>query len=83
MDKIKTILILMAIIFCSLGVLATIGFLYSLLQLILLVGAVALAGYIGVHLWATKKPREIESSAAERQLRKVEQTLEQYKRKLK
>ena len=83
MDKIKTILILVAIIFCSLGVLATIGFLYSLLQLILLVGAVALAGYIGIRLWSIKSPREIKSSAAERQLQKVEQTLEQYKRKLK
>lgn len=83
MDKIKTILIVIAVIFCSLGVLATIGFLYSLLQLLLLVGAVGLIGYIGVRLFSGKSPRQIDSSSPERHLQKVERTLEEYKRKLK
>lgn len=83
MDKIKTILIVIAVIFCSLGVLATIGFLYSLLQLVLLVGAVGIVGYIGVRLFSSKSPRQIEPSGPERQLKKVERTLEEYKRRLK
>ena len=83
MDKITTILIVIAVIFCSLGVLATIGFLYSLLQLLLLVGAVGLIGYIGVRLFSGKSPRQIDSSGPERHLQKVERTLEEYKRKLK
>ena len=83
MDKIKTILIVIAVIFCSLGVLATIGFLYSILQLVLVVGVVALAGYIGLRLLSDKNPRQIDSSGPERHLEKVERTLNEYKRKLK
>ena len=83
MDKIKTILIVLAIIFCSLGVLATIGFLYSLLQLVLLVGVAGLAGYIGFRLWSSKSQGQIDSSRPERQLHTVERTLQEYKRKLK
>ena len=83
MDKIKTILILLAIIFCSLGVLAAIGFLYSMLQFVLLIGALGVAGYIGVRLLSSKDPRQIDSSSPERHLQKVERTLEEYKRRLK
>ena len=83
MDKIKTILILIVIIFAALGIMVTAGFIYSLLQLLLLVGVVGLAGYIGVRLLTNKSPRQLESSGPERQLQKVERTLEEYKRKLK
>ena len=83
MDKIKTILIVIVLIFAAVGIILTAGFLYSLLQLLLLVGVVGLAGYIGIRLLTNKRPREIEpSSAPERQLKQVEHTLEEYKRKL-
>jgi uncharacterized membrane-anchored protein YhcB (DUF1043 family) len=82
MDKIKTILILIAIVLGALGILATIGLLYSLLQFVMLVGVLGLAGYVGVRLLTNKSPREIDS-APERHLQKVERTLEEYKRKLK
>lgn len=83
MDKIKTILIVIVVVFAALGLMMTIGFIYSLLQLLLLVGFIGLAGYIGVRLLTNKSPREIDSSGPERQLQKVERTLEEYKRKLK
>lgn len=83
MDKIKTILILIAIILGGLAVLATIGFIYSMLQFLLLVGVIGLAGYVGVRLLTNKSPRELDSSGPERHLQRVERTLEEYKRKLK
>jgi membrane protein implicated in regulation of membrane protease activity len=83
MDKIKTILILIAIIIGALAVLGTIGFLYSLLQFVLMVGVLGVAGYIGVRLLSSKSPRQIDSSSPEGQMQKVERTLEEYKRKLK
>jgi len=82
MDKLKTILILIAIVLGGLGALALIGLLYSMLQFLMLVGVLGLAGYIGVRLLTNKSPREIDS-APERDLQKVERTLEEYKRKLK
>ena len=83
MDKIKTILILIAIILGAPAVLATIGFIYSMLQFLVVVGVLGLAGYIGVRLLTNKTPREIDSSGPERQMQKVERTLEEYKRRLK
>ena len=83
MDKIKAILILIGVIVIGLGVLATIGLIYSLLQILLVVGAIGLAGYIGIRLLTKKSPREIEpSSGPDRQLKQVDHTLEEYKRKL-
>lgn len=82
MDKIKTILIAIVIIFAALGIMVTAGFIYSLLQLLLLVGVVGLAGYIGVRILTNKSPRTIDSPGPERQLQKMERTLEEYKRKL-
>ena len=82
MDKIKTILILIAIILGGLVVLGTIGLVYSLLQYVLLFGVLCLGGYIGVRLLTNKSPREFDSSGPERQLRKAERTLAKYKRKL-
>lgn len=82
MDKIKVILILIGVVVVGLGVFAAIGIIYSLLQLLLLVGVVGLAGYIGVRLLTNKSPREIDSSGPEHHLQKAERTLEEYKRKL-
>ena len=75
MDKIKTILILIAIILGGLIVFATIGLIYSLLQTLLLVGVIGLAGYIGVRILMNKSPRELDSPGSERHLQKVERTL--------
>jgi len=83
MDKIKTILILIAIILGSLAVMVTVGFIYSMLQFLLLAGVIGLAGYVGIRILSNKSPREIDSSGPERHLQKVERTLEEYKRKLK
>ena len=83
MDKIKTILILLGIIFGGLAVLVTIGFIYSMLQFLMLAGVIGLAGYIGVKILTNKSPRELDSSGPERHLQKVERTLEEYRRKLK
>lgn len=82
MDKIKTILIAIVIFFAALGVILTAGFIYSLLQLLLLAGVVGLAGYIGIRILSNKSPRELDSSGPEHHLQKVERTLEEYKRKL-
>jgi len=82
MDKIKTVLILVAIIIGGFGVLAAIGFIYTLLGYVLIFGFLALAGYIAFRVLSNKNPRELEASAPERQLQKVERTLEEYKRKL-
>ena len=83
MDKIKTILIVIVLIFAAVGIILTAGFLYSMLQLLLVVGVVGLVGYIGIRLLINRSPREIEpSSGPERQLQKTERTLEEYKRKL-
>jgi uncharacterized membrane-anchored protein YhcB (DUF1043 family) len=54
-----------------------------LLQFVLLVGVLGVAGYIGVRLLSSKSPRQIDSSSPEGQMQKVERTLEEYKRKLK
>ena len=83
MDKIKTILIVIVLIFAAVGIILTAGFFYSLLQLLLLVGVVGLAGYIGIRLLTNRSRGEIEpSSGPERQLQKAERTLEEYKRNL-
>ena len=83
MDKIKTILIAIVIFFAALGVILTAGFIYSLLQFLLLAGVIGLAGYIGIRLLSNKSPRELDSSGPERHLQKVDRTLEEYRRKLK
>ena len=59
MDKIKTILIVIVLIFAAIGIILTAGFLYSLLQLLLLVGVVGLAGYIGIRLLTNKSPGDV------------------------
>ena len=83
MDRIKTLLILIAIIVGAWAVLAAIGLIYSLLAYLVIFGILGLAGYIGLRVLTSKSQRELESPAPERQLHKVERTLEEYKRKLK
>ena len=83
MDKIKIILITIAVILGSLGLLAVIGFVSSLIQSLFWIGLLCLAGYVGVKLLGRDKPRETDSLNAPNDLKQLERTLEEYRRKLK
>jgi len=83
MDKIKIILITIAVILGSLGLLALVGLVASLIQSLFWIGILVLAGYIGLKLLVKDKPREADSLNAPKALKQVERTLEEYRRKLK
>ncbi len=83
MDKIKLILITIAVILGSLGLLALVGLVASLIQSLFWIGLLCVAGYIGVKLLVKDKPRETDSLNAPHALKQVERTLEEYRRKLK
>jgi len=83
MDKIKIVLITIAVILCSLGLLAVIGLALSLIQSLFWIGVVCLAGYIGVKILLRDKPHGTDSLHAPHDLKQVERTLEEYRRKLK
>lgn len=83
MDKLKIILITIAVILGSLGLLAVIGLVSSLIQSLFWIGVLLLAGYVGVKLLVRDKPRETDSLNAPHALKQVERTLEEYRRKLK
>jgi hypothetical protein len=83
MDKIKIILILIAVILGSLAILATISFIYSAFQYLLLFGFLCLAGFIGIRLLIKKSPPQIDALDSQRESKKVEHTLEEYRRQLK
>lgn len=83
MDKIKLILITIAVILGSLGLLALVGLVSALIQSLFWIGLLVLAGYIGVKLFIKDKPRETDSLNAPQALKQVERTLEEYRRKLK
>ena len=83
MNTIKIILITIAVILGSLGLLALVGLVSSLIQSLFWIGLLCLAGYIGVKLFVRSKPRETNSLTAPHDLKRVERTLEEYRRKLK
>jgi len=83
MDKIKLILITIAVVLCSLGLLAVVGLVSALIQSLFWIGLLVLAGYIGVKLLVRDKPSETDSLNAPHALKQVEHTLEEYRRKLK
>ena len=83
MDKIKIILIAIAVILCGLGLLAVIGIVSSLIQSLFWIGVLGVAGYVGWKLLVRDKPNETESLNAPNALKQVERTLEEYRRKLK
>ena len=83
MDKIKLILITIAVILGALGLLALVGLISSLIQSLFWIGLFVLAGYVGVKLLVRDKPHETESLNAPHALKQVERTLEEYRRKLK
>lgn len=82
MDKLKTILILIAIILGSLAVLAGISFLYSLLNYVLLFGVIGIGGWIAVRLLSKPGPgpEQIAAPDPKKELQKVQRLLDQYKK---
>lgn len=83
MDKIKLVLITIAVILCALGLLAAVGLVSALIQSLFWIGLLCVAGYIGVKLLVKNKPGETDSLNAPHALKQVERTLEEYRRKLK
>ena len=81
MDKLKTILTLIAVILGALAALAAIGFIYLALQYLLLFGVICLAIVIAFRFFMKPGPRQIDAPDPKRELRKLERTLEEYKRK--
>ena len=81
MDKLKTILTLIAVILVALVALAAIGFVYTALQFLLLFGIICLGAVMVLRFLMKPSPRQIDEPDPERELRKVERTLEEYKRK--
>jgi len=81
MDKIKTILTLIAIILGALAVLAVIGLVYTALGYILILGIVCLGGYIAFRLFSKADDKQLSAPDPKRELEKVQRLLDQYKRK--
>jgi len=81
MDKIKTILTLIAIILGALGVLAVIGLVYTALGYILILGIVCLGGYIVFRLFTKADDKQLSTPDPKRELEKVQRLLDEYKRK--
>jgi hypothetical protein len=76
MDRLKTILALIAVILLALVALAVIGFFYY----VLLFGFICLAAVILVRFLIKPGPRQIDAPDAIQDRRKVNRTLEEYKR---
>ena len=83
MDKIKLILITIAVILCALGLLAVVGLVSALVQSLFWIGLLCVAGYVGFKLLVRDKPGGTDSLNAPNALKQVERTLEEYRRKLK
>lgn len=81
MNNLKTILTLIAIILGALAVLAVIGFIYSALGYILILGVVCLGGYIAFRLLSKSDEKQIAAPDPKKELEKVQRLLDQYKHK--
>ena len=81
MDKLKIILTLLAIILGALAVLAVVGFIYSLLGYILILGVLCLGGYIAFRLFGKSDEKQIVAPDPKKELAKVQRLLDEYKRK--
>lgn len=80
MDKIKTILTLIAIIIGALAVLAGIGLVYSLLNYILVFAVICLGGYVAVKLFVKPEPQVLKTPNPRKELKNVQRLLDQYKK---
>ena len=83
MDKLKAILILLVVILGALGLLSLIGLVYTALGYILLFGVLCFIGYIGARLLLKGKSSKTDELESTRDLKKIDRTLEEYKRRLK
>jgi Cu/Ag efflux pump CusA len=85
MDKLKTILIIIAVIVGGLGVLSLVGIIYSILSSVAIIALVGLAGYVGFRVLTrsqTAPEREqLRAPDPKKELQKVQRLLEEYKRK--
>ena len=77
MDRLKTILALIAVILLALVALAVIGFFYY----VLLFGFICLAAVILMRLLIKPGPRQLDAPDPNQDNMKVKRTLEEYKRK--
>jgi dipeptide/tripeptide permease len=81
MDKIKTILIIIAVIIGGLGVLAAIGLIYSLLNYLLVFAVLGVGGYIALKLFAQPEPKEkIKPPEPRKELKSIQRLLDEYKK---
>ena len=81
MDKLKTILTLIAIILGALVVLAAIGLIYNLLGYLLILGLVCLGGYIAFRFLTKSDVKQISPPDPKKELKRVQRLLDEYKRK--
>jgi hypothetical protein len=81
MDKLKTILTLVALILVALGVLVVIGFVYAAVFYLFIFGIICLATVIAMRFLVKPGSGKIDEPDPKRELRNVQSTLEEYKRK--
>ena len=77
----KTILTLIAVIVGALAVLAVIGFIYSALGYVLILGVLCLGAYIAFKLFAKSDTPQLSAPDPKRELERVQRLLDEYKRK--
>ena len=81
MDELKKILTIIAIILGALAVLAAIGFIYTFLGYILILGVVFLGGYIAFRFLTKSDANQISVPDPKKELERVQRLLDEYKRK--
>ena len=81
MEKLKTILTLVAVILVALVVLAGIGFIYTFLSYMVILGIVCLGAVIAFRFLRTPNPGRLPTADPHRELKKVERILDEYKRR--
>jgi uncharacterized membrane-anchored protein YhcB (DUF1043 family) len=81
MDKIKIILTTIAVILGLLGLLAAIGFIYSILFYGFILAVVCLGGYVAFRLFVKPEAKQLQAPNPQKELEKVQRLLDEYKRK--
>ena len=80
MDKIKIILVIIAVILGSLGLFVAIGFIYSLLFYAFVLAVIGLGGYVAFKLFFKTEEKQLQAPDPKKQLEKVQRLLDEYKR---
>ena len=81
MDKIKIILVIIAVILGSLGLFVAIGFIYSLLFYAFVLAVIGLGGYVAFKLFFKPEEKQLKAPDPKKQLEKVQRLLDEYKQK--